>query len=112
MSAAPLLSTITPELVEIVAHADEYPAIQRVLDDHGLVTFALKHALVNAHSEGDVMIRQMAELTGLSTGTTYDLVEALYSILQLGGDSLAPTIYTPADFDDEESDLRNKLLDE
>jgi predicted DNA-binding transcriptional regulator AlpA len=104
--------SITPELVEIIAHANEYPAIQRVLDDHGLVTFALAHDLVNAHSEGDVTIRQMAELTGLSTGNTYDLAEALYSILDLGGDSSAPITYTPADFDDEESNLRNELFDE
>jgi len=103
--------SITPELVEIVAHEDEYPAIQHVLDDHGLVTFALAHDLVKAHSEGDVTIRQMAELTGLSTGTTYDLVEALYSILDLGDDDSAPTTYTPDDFDDE-SDLRSELLDE
>ena len=104
--------SITPELVELVAHEDEYPAIQRVLDDHGLVTFALAHDLVTAHSEGDITIRQMAELTGLSTGTTYDLVEALYSILDLGNDNSAPTTYTPADFDDEESNLRQELFDE
>jgi predicted DNA-binding transcriptional regulator AlpA len=104
--------SVTPELVEIVAHEDEYPAIQRVLEDHGLVTFALALDLVNAHSEGDVTIRQMAELTGLSTGTTYDLVEALYSILELGDDNSAATTYTPDDFDDEESNLRNELFDE
>lgn len=104
--------SITPELVEIVAHKEEYPAIQRVLDDYGLVTFALAHDLVNAHSEGDVTIRQMAELTGLSTGTTYDLVEALYSILELGDDNSAAITYTPDDFDDEESNLRNELFDE
>ncbi len=67
---------------------------------------------MNAHSEGDVTIRQMAELTGLSTGTTYDLVEALYSILDLGGDNSAPRTSTPADFDDEESNLRDELFDE
>jgi predicted DNA-binding transcriptional regulator AlpA len=104
--------SITPELVEIVAHAEEYPAIQRVLDDHGLVTFALAHDLVHAHSEGDITIRQMAELTGLSAGTTYDLVEALYSILDLGDDDSAPTTYTPADFEDDERTLRDELFDE
>jgi len=83
-----------------------------VLDDHGLVTFALAHDLVSAHSEGDITIRQIAELTGLSAGTTYDLVEALYSILDLGDYDSAPTTYTPADSDDEERTLRDELFDE
>jgi predicted DNA-binding transcriptional regulator AlpA len=104
--------SITPELVEMVAHEDEYPAIERVLDDHGLVTFALTHDLVNAHSEGDVTIRQIAELTGLSTGITYDLVEALYSIRDLSGDNSAPTTYTPGGFDGDGSDPLNELFDE
>jgi DNA-binding MarR family transcriptional regulator len=104
--------SITPELVEIVAHADAYPALQRVLDDHGLVTFALAHDLVSTHSEGDITIRQIAELTGLSAGTTYDIVEALYSILDLGDDDSAPTTYTPADSDDDERTLRDELFDE
>ncbi|GCF12068.1 transcriptional regulator [Haloarcula mannanilytica] len=104
--------SITPELVEIIAHEDEYPVIQRSLNDHGLVTFALAYDLVNAHSEGEVTIRQMAELTGLSTGTTYDLVEAFYSILDLGGDNSVPTTYTPGDFDDEESNPLDELFDE
>ncbi len=103
---------ITPELVELVAHEDEYPTLKRVLDNHGLVTFALAHDLVTAHSEGDITIRQIAELLDLSTGTTYDLVEALYAVLGLGGESSAPTTYTPADFDDEESTLLNELFDE
>lgn len=102
---------ITPELVELVAQEDKYPALERVLDDHGLVTFALAHDLVTAHSEGDITIRQIAELLDLSTGTTYDLVEALYSILNLGAENLSPTTYTPDDFDDEESNLLGELSD-
>jgi DNA-binding MarR family transcriptional regulator len=104
--------SITPELVEIVAHEDEYPAIERVLEDHGLVTFALTHDLVTAHSKGEVTIRQIAELTDLSPGTTYDLVEALYAILRLGDDDSAPKTYTPDDFEDEERNLREELVDE
>jgi transposase len=103
--------SITPELVEIVAHEDEFPTIERVLDDDGLVTFALAHDLVIAHSEGDVTIRQIAELTGLSSGTTYDLVEALYSILDLGADDSAPTTYTPEAFDAEDGALRDEVGD-
>ena len=33
--------SITPELIKVVAHKNEYPAIERVLADHGIVTFAL-----------------------------------------------------------------------
>jgi len=104
--------SITPQLVEIVAHENDFPTIERVLDDHGLVTFALAHDLVTAHSEGDVTIRQIAELTGLSTGTTYDLVEALYSILDLGDDDSTPTTYVPDKFDDGEGDLLHESADE
>lgn len=66
---------------------------------------------MRAHSEGDVTTRQIAELADLSPGTTYDLVEALYSILDLGDDESAPTTYTPGDFDDG-GDLRDELADE
>ncbi|PHQ47734.1 transcriptional regulator [Halorubrum sp. C3] len=88
--------SITPELIEVIAQKNEYPAIERVLEDHGIVTFALAYDLVKAHSEGNVTIRQIASLTDLSAGTAYDLVEALYSILDLGDDESSPTTY-PAD---------------
>ncbi|GAB6878803.1 helix-turn-helix domain-containing protein [Halorubrum gandharaense] len=103
--------SITPELIEVVAQKNEYPAIGRVLDDHGIVTFALAYDLVTAHSEGEVTIRQIASLTDLSSGTAYDLVEALYSILDLGDDESSPTTYTPADFDDDESKLLEEFTD-
>ena len=104
--------SITPGLVKVVAHENEYPAIERVLKDDGLVTFALAYDLVTAHSKGEVTIRQIADLTDLSPGTTYDLVEALYSILGLGDDDSVPTTYTPDDFDDEDSDLLDEFGDE
>lgn len=104
--------SITPELVEVVAHEDEYPVITRVLEEHGLVTFALAHDLVKAHSEGDVTIRQIASLTGLSSGTTYDLVEALYEIHDLGDGDASPTTYTPDDVTDVDGDLLDELTDQ
>ncbi|ERG93647.1 helix-turn-helix domain-containing protein, partial [Haloquadratum walsbyi] len=97
--------SITPELIEVIAQKNEYPAIKRVLEDHGIVTFALTYDLVNAHSEGDVTIRQIASLTDLSPGTAYDFVEALYLILDLGADESSPTTYTPDDFDEDEGNL-------
>lgn len=104
--------TITPELIEAIAQKDEYPTIERVLDEHGITTFALVYDLVNAHADGDVTIRQIAELTDLSTGTAYDLVAALYSILSLGDDEASPTTYTPADFDAAGDDLLAEIDDE
>jgi hypothetical protein len=89
--------SITPALVEVVAHRPEYPVIDRVLADEGLVTVALVHDLVHAHRAGDITIRQIADLADLSSGTAYDLVTALYSIHDLGDDS-GPTTYTPAEF--------------
>lgn len=103
--------SITPELVEVIAQKNEYPAIERVLEDNGIVTFALAYDLIKAHSEGGVTIRQIASLTDLSPGTAYDLVDALYSILDLGDDESTPTTYTPSDFDDDESDLLDDLTD-
>lgn len=104
--------SITPELVEVVAHKDEYPVINRVLDDHGLVTFALAHDLVKAHNEGDITIRQIASLTELSSGTAYDFLEALYEIRDFGADDPSPTTYTPDDFATADGNLRDESPDE
>lgn len=104
--------SITPELVEVVAHGNEYPVIDRVLDEHGLVTFTLAHDLVKAHSEGDVTIRQIARLTELSVGITYDLVEAVYEIHGLGDDDSSPTTYTPDDLMGEDDDLLDELTNQ
>jgi predicted DNA-binding transcriptional regulator AlpA len=103
--------SITPELIEVIARKNEYPAIERVLEDYGIVTFALTYDLVKAHSEGNVTIRQIASLTGLSPGATYDLVEALYSILDLGDDESPPTTYSPDNFNEDEGDLFREFAD-
>ena len=103
--------SITPKLIEVFAKKNEYPAIDRVLEDRGIVAFALAYDLVTAHSEGEVTIRQIASLTDLSLGTVYDLAEALYTILGLGDDESAPTIYTPDIFNEDESDLLEELTD-
>lgn len=104
--------SITPELVEGIAHADGYPVVSRVLDDHGLVTFALAHDLVKAHSNGDVTTRQIAQLTELSSGTTYDLLEALYEIHDLGDADSSPTTYTPDDVRHNADGLRGGSPDQ
>jgi len=101
--------SITPELVEGISHADAYPVITRVLDENGLVTFALAHDLVKAHSDGDITTRQIAQLTELSPGTTYDLVEALYQIHDRGDAGSSPTTYTPDDVIDNGDDLQGEL---
>lgn len=94
--------SITPELIAVVAREDEYPVLGRVRDDDGLVTFALAHDLVKAHSEGDITTRQIATLTGLSPGTTYDFVQALYEIHDYGDDDTSPETYTPDNVTDDE----------
>lgn len=99
--------SITPQLVAVIARADAYPVINRVCDDHSIVAFALAHDLTNAHSDGEITIRQIATLADLPDGTTYDLVEALYEIRDLGDDDPTPTTYTPDDVstDDLPADL-------
>lgn len=104
--------SITPDIIEVIAQTNEYPAIERVLEDHGIVTFALAYDLAKAHSEGDVTIRQIVTLTDLSPGTTYDIVEALYSILNLGDDDSTSATFTPADFDEDEGGLFEEYADE
>jgi len=103
--------SITPALVEVVAYVDDYPVIARVRDDHGLVTFALAHDLIKSHSEGEITVRQIASLTELSHGTTYDLLEALYAIHDLGDTGSSPTTYAPVDVADEDDDLLAELTD-
>jgi len=102
--------SITPEIVAVMARADEYPVVNRVCDEHGFVTFALAHDLINAHSEGDVTIRQIAGLADLSDGTAYDLVEALYEIQELGDTDSSPTTFTPDEVAND--DLASDLTDE
>jgi len=101
--------SITPELVAVIARSEAYPVITRVCDEHGFVVFALAHDLIKAHSEGDITIRQITELADLSTGTVYDLVEAVYAIHELGDDAEEPTTYTPDDVASDE--LRSELTD-
>lgn len=100
--------SITPELVRVIAQEEAYPVIGRVRDEHGLVTFVLAHDLIKAHDDGNITIRQIETLTELSSGTTYDLVEALYEIHELGGEEPSPQTYTPGDF---ETDLAHSLED-
>jgi hypothetical protein len=107
-----LTVSITPELVEGVAHADMYPVISRVLDDHGLVTFALAHDLVKAHNDGDVTTRQIAQLTDVSPGTTYDIIDALYEIHDFRATGSSPTTYTPDGVMDDGDDRRSESPDQ
>lgn len=58
--------------------------------------------LARAHNEGDVTIRQIATLTGLSHEETCEAVEALYEDLGLGDDDPSPETYTPCDFEEED----------
>ncbi|WP_310930789.1 hypothetical protein [Halogeometricum luteum] len=44
--------SITPELIEGIAQKNESPAIERVLADYGIITFAFAYDLVMAHSKG------------------------------------------------------------
>lgn len=96
--------SITPEIINVVAQEETYPVISRVHEEHGLVTVVLVHDLVKAHDQGEVTTRQIGALTGLSTGTTYDLVEALYEIHELGDAESSPQTYTPDDFETEPPD--------
>lgn len=96
--------SITPELVEVLSRQDDYSVIDRVLEEHGLLTFALGHDLVTAHNEGEITIRQIGDLTGLSSGMTYDLVDAIYAVRGFGEEPSSPETYTPDNVDIEQPD--------
>jgi len=96
--------SITPELVEVLSQQDDYSVIDRILEEHGLLTFALGHDLVTAHNEGDITIRQIGDLTGLSSGMTYDLVDAIYAVRGFGEEPSSPETYTPDNVDSEQPD--------
>lgn len=97
--------SITPALVAVLSHRDEYPVIDRVLEEHGLLTFALAHDLVMDHREGNVTIRQIGDLTDLSSGMTYDLVDAIYAIRDFGETASSPETYTPSNVDSDQHDV-------
>jgi hypothetical protein len=96
--------SITPALVEVLSQRDDYPVIDRVLEGRGLLTFALAHDLVMAHNEGKATIRQIGDLTGLTAGMTYDLVDAIYAIRDFGEDAASPETYTPEEVGIENDD--------
>ncbi|MUV88555.1 hypothetical protein GJ629_00530 [Halapricum sp. CBA1109] len=89
----------------VLSHRDEYPVIDRVLEEHGLLTFALAHDLVMDHNDGDVPIRQISDLTGLSSGMTYDLVDAIYAIRDFDTTASSPETYTPSNVDSDQYDV-------
>ena len=60
--------SVTPELVEVIAHEDDYPVINRVLDEHGLLTFTLAHDLYKAHNEGTSLSDKLLPLPGFRSG--------------------------------------------
>lgn len=102
--------TVTSELISIFARMDEYPVIERVGNEHGVVPLVLAYDLVQGHADGEVTMRQIAQLTGLSSGTTYDVVEALYEILDLVEEDHTSTTLTPDDVDGSD-DLIEQLVD-
>ncbi len=58
--------SITPELVEVVAYEEQYPVINRVLEDHGLVTFALAgHQLLPSALRDGVGIPNVLDFAAL-----------------------------------------------
>jgi len=53
--------------------------------------------LARSHSRGEITIRQIASLTGLSTEDAYDQIAELYETHDLGDDDSTPTTITPSD---------------
>lgn len=102
--------SITPELIDIFARAGDSPVIKRVIDEYGVVPLVFTYDLVKGHKKGDVTVRQISQLTGLSSGTTYDLVEALYKIFDFG-DNSEFTTFTSEDVE-QEDDLVEDSTDE
>jgi len=76
--------TITPDIIELVARADEHPVIRRVIDEYSALPLVLAYDLAQPSDAGDDIVRQITEMTGVSAGIAYDLVEAVYTIMDFG----------------------------
>lgn len=56
--------------------------------------------LVRAHSNGEITIRQIASLKGLSSEQAYEVVTAVYHHYDFGDGDTGPTTLTPERSDD------------
>lgn len=96
---------VTPELVEVVAHRDTHPEIGAFVDQHGLATLAEFVDLAYEQARGNVTTRMIADLLDIPRGSTYDMLERVHSILDIGDE---PETYS---VDGISGDERQELLD-
>lgn len=102
-------TTVTPELVEIVARRDDVDAIASTLDRHGLGTLTAFVELAREHADGAVTTREIAARLDLSVGVAYDLLTVTYETLELTGTADGNETLEPADLEFEAGSLRDEL---
>lgn len=102
-------TTVTPELVRLVARRDDVDAVASTLDRHGLGTLASFVELAQDHADGTVTTREIAGRLGLSVGIVYDLLESTYETLGLTGATGGSETVEPSDLEFEAGSLREEL---
>lgn len=97
--------TITPELVEVLVHRDEAPALRTFVDRHGLGTLASFVDMAREQAAGQTTTRAIAARLDVPRGSAYDVLEHVHRALDIGDE---PTERQPGETDDR---LRDELLD-
>jgi len=98
--------TITPDVVAVLAHQEQIPAIQTVLDRYGIATLVTFIEYAHDHAAGQITTRMIANQLNLSRGIAFDLLEHVSRILDLGDE---PETVHPEDISDSE---RETLLED
>lgn len=84
---------ITPELVRVLSHQDTIHEIQAFVDRYGAATLAEFIDLAYEQSQGDVTTRMIASILDISHGSTYDMLQQVHCILDIGGDGDPETLH-------------------
>lgn len=98
--------TITPDVVAVLAHQEQIPTIQTVLEQYGIATLVTFIDYAHDHAAGHITTRMIADQLNLSRGIAFDLLEHVSRILDLGDE---PETVHPEDISDSE---RETLLED
>lgn len=102
-------TTITPEIIEVVARRTDEDAVATTVDRHGLSTLSDFLQLSREHANGTVTTREMAARLDLSVGVAYDLLRVVYETLDLTGATEGNETIEPKDVEFEAGSLREQL---
>jgi transposase len=98
---------VTPELVRVLSHQDTTTEIQAFVDRYGAATLAEFIDLAYEQAQGGVTTRMIASILDISRGSTYDMLQQIHRILDIGDDGDPETLHA----DELTANEREELLD-